>query len=252
MMTLVHKTGFLLTRQSRDINQRIQVEYWLSTAEGPVRLLLENEYATFYLPLSEKDRALTLFRQHDLHGRLRTTSLQTFQHQPVLACCFSTLSAYHRAIEILHLHHLTIYEADLRFTDVCLMSRLITAGIRYTGKTQQRAGYQEVRVSSLEPTEVVPAFCIVSLDVECALDGTLYSVALLARMPDGRETHKIIMVGAPQITDLNIEWVATEVELLLALRSGYHHWLERRQLRLQTVITSGRVPSAPFVLGTRA
>lgn len=217
MTSVIHKTGFLLTRQSRDINQHIQIEYWLATSDGPVRLLLEGELATFYISLHDKARALELFRQHDLHGRLRTTTLATFEHKPVLACCFPTLSIYHRALELLTLHQLPVYEADLRFSDVCLMQRFITAGIRYSGTTRQRAGYQEVKVTSLEPTEVIPSFCLVSLDVECAFDGALYSVALLSRLADGREIHQVIMIGEPQPTELQVEWVKDELALLMAL-----------------------------------
>ena len=97
-MFIARQMGFLLTRQSRDVADQAQVEYWLATEDGPVRLILAGEQLSFYLPLRDKERALELFRQHHLHGRLRTTTLNTFQQEPVLACCFPTLSAYHRAV----------------------------------------------------------------------------------------------------------------------------------------------------------
>lgn len=216
-MSIAHQTGFLLTRQSRDNGDHVQAEYWLSTNEGPVRLLLDDELLSFYLPLKYKERALELFRQSHLHGRLRTTQLRTFQLEPVLACCFSSLSSFHRAIELLHLHQIDIYEGDLRFADVCLMRRFITAGMRFSGQHRQRAGYQEVKVTSLEPAEVIPQFGVLSLDVECAMNGELYSVALLLRQKDGREIAHIIMVGQPETTELTIEWVSDELSLLMAL-----------------------------------
>lgn len=221
MTYVAHQTGFLLTRQSRDVGAQVQVEYWLATAEGPVRLLLEDEPPSFYLLLKDKERALTLFRQHQLHGRLRTTSLQTFHQDKLLNCCFATLAVYHRAIELLHLHQIEIYESDLRFADVCLMNRFITAGMRFSGQYRQRAGYREVKVTALEPAEVVPAFRVLSLDLECAMSGELYSVALLLREPDGRELSQVIMVGASQPSDMNIEWVQDEFALLLALERWF-------------------------------
>ena len=222
-MFITRQTGFLLTRQSRDVADHAQVEYWLATDDGPVRLLLDGELLSFYLPQRDKERALELFRQHHLHGRLRTTSLLTFQHEPVLACCFPTLSVYHRAVELLRLHQIEIHESDLRFADVCLMQRFITAGMRFSGHYRQRAGFREIKVTALEPAEVTPKFRVLSLDLECAMSGELYSVALLLREPDGREISQVIMVGAPQPAEMNIEWVNDEFSLLLALERWWLH-----------------------------
>lgn len=220
-MFTAHQTGFLLTRQSRDVADHAQAEYWLVTEEGPVRLVLEGEPLGFYLPLKNKERALDLFHQHQLHGRLRTTRFKTFLQEPVLACCFPSLASYHRAVELLHLHQIDIYESDLRFADVGLMNRFITAGMRFSGQYRQRAGYREVNVTELEPAEVTPKFRILSLDLECAMSGELYSVALLLREPDGREISQVIMVGNPQLSDMNIEWVNDEYSLLLALERWF-------------------------------
>lgn len=49
-MFITRQTGFLLTRQSRDVADHAQVEYWLATDDGPVRLLLDGELLSFYLP----------------------------------------------------------------------------------------------------------------------------------------------------------------------------------------------------------
>jgi DNA polymerase II len=222
-MFIYHQLGFLLTRQSRDVAGHAQVEYWLATENGPMRLLLDGELLCFYFSARDKDRALELFRQHHIHGRLRTSLLNTFQHELVLACCFQTLAAYHRAAELLRLHQITLYESDLRFADVCLMQRFITAGMRFSGHYRQRAGYREVKLTQLESADVTPHFRVLSLDVECAMDGELYSVALLQREPDGREVTHVIMVGAAQPSEMNIEWVTDEYALLLALE----RWLLR-------------------------
>ena len=37
-MFIARQMGFLLTRQSRDVADQAQVEYWLATEDGPVRV----------------------------------------------------------------------------------------------------------------------------------------------------------------------------------------------------------------------
>ena len=220
-MSSIPQTGFLLTRHSRDVRDQLQAEFWITTEHGPVRLLLEHQQTTFYVPIQSKEIALDLFRRHQLHGRLRTTSLKSFQQETLIACCFDSLRMFHRATELLMLHQVAMYEYDIRFTDAVLTSRMITGGVKYTGIARQRAGYQEVKVATLEPAEIAPQFRILSLDLECSMGGELYSAALLWREKDGREHQQIIVVGPEQSTDLPIEWVNSEFELLLALERHF-------------------------------
>ena len=44
--------GFLLTRQWRDTAKGIELSFWISTADGPVRLVVENEQAVCFVQRS--------------------------------------------------------------------------------------------------------------------------------------------------------------------------------------------------------
>lgn len=242
--------GFLLTRQCYDrpvrrkhafpaqnqsqaaLNQT-ETEYWVWTEEGPFRLLWENYPASFFFPESDHTRALALFRQYQLHGRLRKCALSTFDGRPVYQSLFSTQADARQAVTILHLHKIPTYENDLRLSEQLLMQQQITAGLEFSGSVIQRPGYREVRVEHWAPAEVTPAFTVLSLDVECAPDGRLYSVAGVCRFGDGHEEAKAICVGpAPDLPVQASEtdsialthWVDNESALLVALGDWFSGW----------------------------
>lgn len=236
-------SGFLLTRQSFDRRQTgeipatgtepgsIESEFWVTTADGPYRLIDQSARAVFYFPVTLKERALQLFQQYHLHGRLQPVSLQTFDHQPVYRCAFASLAAARQAQSILQMHKVPVYESDLRVADQLLMAQQITAGICFSGPVRQRQGFRDVLLESWSATEVTPSFRILSLDVECAADGHLYSVAGVFRDADRQERQLAICIGhAPdlsashplgqehdELTGVELTWVADEKALLMAL-----------------------------------
>lgn len=228
-------TGFLLTRQSFDRRNPdgIESEFWVTTPDGPYRLMDRRAQAIFYFPVDLKDRALQLFQQYHLHGRLRPVPLQTFDREPVYQCAFASLVEARQAHSILQMHKVPVYEADLRVAEQLLMSGQITAGVSFSGPVQQRDGYREVMLESWSAAEVQPVFRILSLDVECAADGHLYSVAGIYREPGQPERQLAICIReSPAITDpsiredvpvvdlpsaVEITWVSDEKTLLQEL-----------------------------------
>ena len=58
----------------------------------------------------------------------------------MVGCYFATLSAFHRAIELLLIRGLEHFEADIRLPERFLMERFITAGMRFDGKARRKGG----------------------------------------------------------------------------------------------------------------
>ena len=215
--------GFVLTRQSldhqRELGEGNDIQLWLATDSGPLKVCVADEPLYFYLPQSQQAEAIALLQQHGLHGWLRSQPLRTFDAQSVQACCFTTLARYHRAVELLTLHGISLYEADIRHVDRYLMERFITGGVMVSGRMRQCAGYRELLASQLLPADVEPNFRVLSLDIECALSGELFCIGLQLSQEGRLPVERVIMVGEPEPYDdpFTIEWVADERLLLQAL-----------------------------------
>jgi len=173
-----------------------QLRFWLTTDEGPLEVLLENEPLYFYLPVAAQAQAISLLKQHGLHGWLRPGKLQSFAFEPVIACCFATQTRFHQAVTLLQQQGIRLYEADIRHSDRALMERFITGGMAVTGRIRQLPHHRQIRATTLMPCEVIPTFCVLSLDVECSMEGELYSVALYLQKGEQWLVSRVIMVGA--------------------------------------------------------
>ena len=110
--------GFILTRQSQDrrvfpaTDEHNVVILWLATDRRPVQLVYTGDEVQFLLAQADQERALQLFRQHGIRGRLRHSGLRSFAGEPLLSCCFATLARTHRARELLQLHGIQVGDAQ--------------------------------------------------------------------------------------------------------------------------------------------
>lgn len=219
--------GFILTRHSRDVRGRngertTEILLWLWSTQGPVRLVVRGQEPLFFLPLAHMEEAAALFKGAGVRGRFRRLPLHTFDDRAVVACYFTTLSAYHRAIELLLIRGLEHFEADIRLPERFLMERFITAGLRFDGQAVKRGDHWQVNEARCAPQAVTPTLSWVSLDVECAMDGALFSVGLFSE-----QDARVIMIGeAPpgaEGWETQVQWVADEPALLAALEA----WFQR-------------------------
>ena len=218
--------GFILTRHSRDVRGRgngrdgTEIVFWLWSEQGPVRLVVADQEPLFFLPQAKMEEAVTLFKGAGVRGRFRRLPMHTFDGEAVVGCYFSTLSAYHRAIELLLIRGLAHFESDIRLPERYLMERFITAGMRFGGKTLKRGDHWSVSEARCAPQAVTPTLSWVSLDVECAMDGALFSIGLYSE-----QDARVIMIGtAPDDAaswETQVEWVADEPALLGALESWF-------------------------------
>ena len=233
---VAHQTldGFILTRQALDQSstssseqgEHCAIVLWLATVQGPVRVVYAQEPVQFFIPLARQEEALHVFRQHGIRGHLRRTGLQTFAGDAVLACCFPTLARFYRALELLQLQRIPVFEGDVRHAERVLMERFITGGIRVSGDVTRHPAYLQMQARMLEPCDMQPTFTLLSLDVECAMSGQLYCVGLQGIRRDGSLLEQVIMVGEPEPHQetFTIQWVADERQLLLALAPFFLHF----------------------------
>lgn len=188
-MYLSKHQGFILTRHWRDTPSGSEIEYWLATDSGPLKVLLTAQTSVAFV--ESRHRAAV---QAQLSARsdveLRELELKSFQQEPVLgiyAKHFRQLGRLARALQPLGV---SLLEADVRPHERYLMERFITAGVMLEGGRIENSTLVNCK---LQPApDFRPVLKVVSLDIETSQHQDLYSIAL-----DGTAERVVFMLGEP-------------------------------------------------------
>ncbi|MDK1287295.1 DNA polymerase II [Pseudoalteromonas umbrosa] len=204
--------GFILSRQQTSYKGKLRLCYWLKTQQGVIKAFVEDEQCVFFIMQKHSEKVKQKLEQASCRFRLADVALKHFDQSKVCALYFSSLSDFYNAKETLT-GYVPMYEEDIRHADRYLMERYIKGGVWVTGQPVQCSGYIELRRAKLKTNPVfVPDLTMLSLDIECSGDGVLFSVGLVS---GDRKT--VIMIGEPQLSDINIVWVEDEIALLHTL-----------------------------------
>jgi DNA polymerase-2 len=196
--------GFLLTRQWQDTPQGIRLDFWISTARGPLQVSIDRQQAIFFIRQADDSRAEAL-----IDGwpgvSIKPLELQTFKFEAVSGVYFDSQQRLYRARDLFARHQLPCYEADIRPTDRFLNERFITASIDVDADYSHRP-INNVR---LQPGSYTPELNVMSIDIESdyATDA-LFSIAFISR-----STRKTLMIGKARDTE-RFEFVDDESALL--------------------------------------
>ncbi|WP_105189950.1 DNA polymerase II [Pseudoalteromonas sp. T1lg48] len=211
--------GFVLTRHARDRGNKTIIELWVSTPQGPVQLDIEGERPTFFIEVSNAEKARALFISQGLKFELKPLPLKTFQDDNIAACYFATIADANTAEGLLEQNNVVAYESDIRLADRYLMERFIQGSIEFTGHQVARRNHYYMSAAKCRPGQFKPSLCVVSLDIECSEKGVLYSIGL-----DCERDSRVIMIGQPEPAETPIQWVADEKALLLALNQWFQQF----------------------------
>ncbi len=201
--------GFLLTRQVRDTTSGCEVDYWLTTATGPAKITLTQQKSVFLIHQTDSQVACRRLSQSNIRFELRNIALKTFNHEPVAALYFSSLKHQSLAIKQLQAEQLECFEYDFRLTDRILTERFIYGSVEFDSPNLRTNQFTNPK---LKPSQYQPELSFISLDVECSMQGELYSIGL-----HNHQTERVIMIGKPEISQLDVIWVADEKALLSEL-----------------------------------
>ncbi|MHC5351421.1 DNA polymerase II [Metapseudomonas furukawaii] len=211
------KRGFVLTRHWRDTPEGTEVDFWLSTDQGPVRVRLPLQTSVAFIPAAQRTRAEALIAG-ERDAELRPLSLADFQHRPVLGLYCRQHRQLMRLEKALRKAGVEVYEADIRPPERYLMERFITAPVQFDG-TLDADGL--VRDAQLRPLDGYrPRLRLASLDIETSERGELYSIAL-----EGCGQRQVYMLGPANgdagNLDFQLEYHDSRADLLEAL----NRWL---------------------------
>ncbi|WP_125779093.1 DNA polymerase II [Pseudoalteromonas rubra] len=204
--------GFILSRQQIHLNNRLHLCYWLKSREGLLKVITQPQQAVLFIRTEDTARAQQRLSAHLKGVEFRPLTLKHFDQSPVSGLYCRTLSDYYQCKEQLS-DYITLYEADIRHADRYLMERFIRGGAWVTGQAVKKAGFIEIQQARLKPApQFVPELSMLSLDIECSGEGVLFSVGLVCQAQ-----RRVIMIGEPQASDVDVCWVNDELSLLQAL-----------------------------------
>ena len=169
---------FLLTRQWRDVPAGLELSFWGRSAEGRVRVAVEEERAVAFIP-READTPSRIAR--DPHIDRRPLALRDLRGGAVDALYFRHQRDLVEVREHLRRQGVRVFESDLKPSDRFLMERFITASFRVRGEARERGTHLEFRNPAMTRASFRPRLEYAVLDIETSgFDGQLYSIAVSA------------------------------------------------------------------------
>ena len=205
--------GFLIARASFDRSGSTEIEYWVSTDEGPARLLIGGEKPVFFVATAEFEAVAPKIQQVTKNLTIKPLPLQNFFGKGISAIYSNTINEQFTAQDLIQTQGVELLEADFRLHDRYIIERLICGGLAFEGDFIQRQGFKEFRNCRIRPAAYTPKLSVLSLDIECAMDSRLFSIGLV-----GPDVKEVLMIGAPEHCDhTRILWFDDEKTLLSGL-----------------------------------
>jgi DNA polymerase-2 len=200
--------GFILTARQIERRDKTYIECWFVTENGVLKALSNTQQGLFFIHQHDQAEATLLLRESGIEHSYNPLSLKTFEHQAVGGLYFDKNNSLYKAKTLLKQHHICCFEDDIRLTERYLMERFIYGSATFTGKnvTGKPA---ELTDMQCKPSQFVPTFSVLSIDIECSENGELFSIGLASN------TYKcVLMIGEAQAAHTWIHWLGNEKILL--------------------------------------
>jgi DNA polymerase-2 len=206
--------GFLLTRNWRDTPGGIELEFWFSTAEGPLCALVRGEHSVFFLPESALQQARAVLGETP-GLEVKPVKLRSFAMEPVVGLYFRQYRQARRAADQLRASGLDPLEADINPADRYLMERFVAGSACLQGEVRRRGRFLLLEDPAVKAGTYLPALKVVSFDIETAMEGLhLYSIAVHGKS-DAGDVRKVFMLGEGATQDY-VDTCATQEAVLQA------------------------------------
>ncbi|MDH5423521.1 MAG: DNA polymerase II [Gammaproteobacteria bacterium] len=199
--------AFLLTRQSFDTNDGVQLEFWFSSDSGPLKVIIERQSVLFFIRQQDATQAQALL--NDIaRSDIKPLALLNFQAEPVAGVYFKSMKQFYRARDLLQQNNIRCLESDIRPPERYLTERFLTGPVCiHTEKTSGVIVNPRISVADYQP-----AFTVMSFDIETDYQtDELFSIAFVTN-----NIKRVLMVGDPAASDeeKQIEFVADQAALL--------------------------------------
>jgi len=245
--------AFLLTRQSYDTNNGVQLEFWFKTESGPAKVVIGGQQVLFFIKQDDLAEAGPLL-QRFTGVEIKSLDLKNFENEALAGIYFKSQQQFYRARDLLTESGVNCLEADIRPAERFLTERFLT------GPVCIHSDYSSADIVNprLTPVEYLPRFKVMSLDIETDYQtDELFSIAFVSD-----ETKRVLMVGEGKNTEV-IEYLADQKAVLLRfiewvgivdpdVFTGWNvinfdfRFLQKKADQLKVPLTIGRRQSVPF------
>lgn len=171
-MEPAERTLFLLTREARERRGGLELIYWGTSPEGPVRVRLTDQRAVLFVPRDVETRA----------GERAPVDRATLDGRPVDRVSFASRRELRAEADRLARLGTPALEGDVKPADRALFERFVTGACTVRGPARERRGFLDFEDPTIEPAEVTPSLRVASFDVEAeGIGRPILSVAIVTR-----------------------------------------------------------------------
>ncbi|MBT78784.1 MAG: DNA polymerase II [Alteromonadaceae bacterium] len=193
--------GFILSRRTIRRDSRECVELWISTENGPVRLISEPQTSVCFIRTSHLEQVQNLIRAKGLDITPEDVNFKTLEQEEVILLRCADDFTRHKLRRGMQSAGLPLYEGDIKSEDRFLMERFAYGTVSYYG-TQVN---NEVVNAKVKGTQFRPQLTSVSVDIECDEKENLYSIALAS------ETMNRVWLNTAGTTPVTDEFTTFDV-----------------------------------------
>jgi len=167
--------AFLLTRQSFDTDNGVQLEFWFSSDYGPLKVIVSGQKVLFFIGQQSESRASSLLSGLS-NVELKALELKTFESESISGVYFKSQQQFYRARDILQKNNISCFECDIRPADRYLTERFITGPV-IIHIDESSTVIVNPRIT---PAVYQPDFNVMSFDIETDYaTNQLYSIAFV-------------------------------------------------------------------------
>ncbi len=192
-----------------DTDQGIQLEFWLSSAEGPIHVIVEKQQALFFIKQCDISRAERLLT-HIANLKIKKLQLKSFEFEWLAGIYFQSQQQLYRVRDILQKNGVACYESDIRPTERYLTERFITGPVMIHAERSIVAKNKPLYNPRLTSTDYyLPSLIVMSFDIETDYQNdTLFSISFVTQV------HQLtLMLGEGNDTP-TIEYLANQTVLM--------------------------------------
>lgn len=167
-------SGFLLTRQWRDTSDGIQIECWLATDQGPMRLLVPDQTSVCFVRRNDLPKLKSILADFP-NSYYKTSNLLNHYGESVVAVYSQQYRKQRELCQRIQSGGLHVWEQDIKPSDRFFMERFIRASVVVDASPNDK---QTLITTRVKASDYQPKLRVLSLDIETSMDaGELYSVA---------------------------------------------------------------------------
>lgn len=188
--------GFLLTRQWRDTQERISLEFWWATDKGPVCTQINHQESVFFVKRKDSNKIQKIISGFN-NVRMAEVALKNFKNQPVNAIYCKQQRTARELQTIFESESIPFWEGDIKPHERFLMERFINASVQLPIDLIPSSNIL-INPNLSSGTKSVenwrPQLRCLSVDIETTMDAKhLLSIALYSD-----QIQKVLMIGESQ------------------------------------------------------